>query len=518
MFGNRQTCPQCGEKISKGANFCGNCGTTLAGGVLRCGACGVENRGDASFCKECGQSLSSSAAPVMRNHRWARNDDDFAVRIDADDVTGFLKHGLIVDLGTNALLVDKGEVVGTVAPGEYSLDSFGGRLKELFAGRIPENLTALLVEITPTEFEFNLGGIFTSDPLRIGATVRLQAEVAFPGKFLVNMLKGNERISKEALRQHLYPEVVQVVERWVRKHTLQELAEDFKLKDRLELLLDETLKTTFAQLGLSFLNIRVLELNMEHLERILDDQQRVNETRRVYALQVTEAEAEAEGRKHIGEAQRELDLVKLAEETREVEMDEKRVAIHQRMREAVMSDRMNEITSEAEFTQFLHDMDYDNLLREKEREELLRTWKEDAKDHEMARAHLLAKLEVEQTYEVNLLALKLSTEYDLKKFESEVNIARKRADFEWEMKRKNVEEELWLQREEIRIRDERERLEAERKHWLRQQELKDDVAEAEAGIRLLALMKETRRLDKEENNRIDREHELALLKAKQAIE
>ena len=205
MFGNRQTCPQCGEKISKGANFCGNCGTTLAGGVLRCGACSAENRGDASFCKECGQSLSSSAAPVMRNHRWARSEEDFAVRIDADDVSGFIKHGLIVDPGTNALLVDKGEVVGTVAPGEYTLDSFGGRLKELFAGRIPESLTALLVEITPTEFEFNLGGIFTSDPLRIGATVRLQAEVAFPGKFLVNMLKGNERISKEALRQHLYP-------------------------------------------------------------------------------------------------------------------------------------------------------------------------------------------------------------------------------------------------------------------------------------------------------------------------
>lgn len=517
MFGNRQTCPQCGEKISKGANFCGKCGFAFAGGALRCGACGAENRGDASFCKECGQPLSASAAPVMRNHRWARSEEDFAVRIDADDVTGFLKHGLIIDPGTNALLVDKGAVVGTVAPGEYTLDSFGGRLKELFAGRIPESLTALLVEVTPTEFDFNLGGIFTSDPLRIGATVRLQAEVVHPGKFLVNMLKGRERISKEALRQHLYPEVVQVVERWVRQHTLQELADDFKLKDRLELLLDETLKTTMAQNGLSFLNVRVLELNMEQLERILDDQARVNETRRLYALQVTAAEAEAEGRKHIAEAQRELDLVKLAEETRTVEMDEKRVALHQRMRAAVMSDRMNEITSEAEFEQFLHDMDYDKLLREKEREELLRTWKEDADDHQMARAHLLAKLEVEQAYEVRAIELRLSGEYNETKLNQEISLTRKKADFEWEMKRKNVEEELWLEREKIRIDDERKRLAIEQKRLSRQQEFQDDMAEAEGGIRLLALMKANRRLDEEERRRIQREDELEILKAKQTL-
>ena len=188
IFSRKQTCPNCGAQATPQARFCPSCGGGLAGGARICGACGIENRGDARFCKQCGRELTESAAPDMSRHRWARREDDFAARIESEDLPGILKRGLIIDPGVNALLVEKGAVVGTVAPGEYTLDTLGGLLKEWFAGRIPERLTALLVEITPTEFIFHMGGIFTSDPLKIGATVRLQAQVEQPGKFLVNML------------------------------------------------------------------------------------------------------------------------------------------------------------------------------------------------------------------------------------------------------------------------------------------------------------------------------------------
>ena len=464
IFGNRQTCPQCGEKNTKDANFCGKCGSAFASGVQLCGACRTENRANAAYCKNCGEEMSASSAPNVRNHRWARREEDFAVKIDADDLPGLLNRGLIIDPGTNALLVDKGVVVGTVAPGEYNLDSLGGLISDWFSGRIPESITALLVEVTPTEFDFHLGGIFTSDPLRIGATIRFQAQVEMPGNFLVNMLKGRVRISKEDLRQYLYPEVAQVVERWVRQHTVQALADDFKLKDRLELLLDESLETTFSQLGLAFLHVRVLELNLEHIDRNKGIQSK-------YTLQVAEAAAEVEGRKSWVDAQKELDLAELAEETQKVENEERRVELYQRMRQAVMSDRMNEVSSVAEFEEFLNDIDYDKLLREKEREDLLRTWAEEAEDHAKARAHLLAKLEVEQTYEIRAIEFKLRSDLEMKEQEFELDLERKRAEQEYVLKAQEWEFEL----EKQSAFDEHKRKQFEWEHKWAVQETMDEI-------------------------------------------
>jgi len=414
----------------------------MGGGIRACGACGTENRGDALFCKQCGQALERTEAPEIRRHRWSRREEDFAVRVDAGDLPGLLKRGLIVDPGTNAILIEKGTNRGTVPPGEYTLDTIGGLVRDWTSGGVPEGATALLVEITPTEFEFHLGGIFTNDPLRIGVSINMQAQVEEPGKFLFNMLKGSEKLTKEELRRYLYPEVSQVATRWVAQHSVQELADDLKLKDRFELALEETLRETFSQNGLRFLNVRVLELNLEHLDRIKG-------IRSQYALQVTEAEAQAEGKKMLVDAQRELDLAELSEETQKVEMEERRAELYQRMREAVMSDRMNEVYSTAEFEAFLDDIDQDKLLREKERADMLRTWKEDAEVHELARGHLLAKLEIDRNYELRAAELRLRTDLDEKALESELRLEKMRATKQFEIESAKYEYDLKRRREEL---------------------------------------------------------------------
>ena len=435
MILKKNTCPNCGTDVKPRAKFCRNCGTSLAGGTTVCGGCGEKNRGDARFCKGCDRELAESAAPDIYRHRWVRRENDFAARVEAEDLPGILKRGLIVDMGLNAVLVQKGAVIGTVAPGEYNLDSLGGLLKEWFKGRIPESITALLVEVTPTELVFHLGGIFTSDPLRIGATIRLQAQVEHPGKFMANLLKARERLSKEDLRQYLYPEVAQAAERWVRQYTVEQLADDLSLKEKFELALDEALRDTFSQNGLEFLNVRVMELNLEHIDRIKGIKSQ-------YALQVSEAEAEAEGRERLVDAQKELDLAEIAEEIQKVETEERRVELYQRMRQAVMSDRMNEVSSVAEFEEFLNDIDYDKLLREKERDDLLRTWAEEAEDHAKARAHLLAKLEVEQTYELRIIEFRLRSDLTMKEEEFKLELERKRSEQEYVLKAQEWEFEL----------------------------------------------------------------------------
>jgi RNA polymerase subunit RPABC4/transcription elongation factor Spt4 len=523
----RQKCPNCGQIASRDAQFCPNCGGSLAGGTRICGVCNTENRSDAKYCKKCGSSLESSEAPEIRSHRWARHKDDFATRVETDDLTGLFKRGLQIDPGTNALLVYQGRVVDTVAPGVYTLETIPQHLTNWIrdlAGGVPKQVTALLVDITPAELEFQLGGRFTQDDLPIGISIRLQAEVRDAGKFLVNMLKSDVRLSMEDLRAYLYPEIVQTTDKWLRQHTLEQLVEDYSVRQKLELDLEEALRTTFAQSGLHFLYVRTVELNLEPYDHIKG-------VRGKYALQVAEFKADAQGKRTLYEVEsgaeidiaqarlkarqkllelgKQVDLVEQAEEARKVEQEEKKAGLYELMLEVVKQKKMAEVRSEADFEAFLDQMDREKLLREKERQELLRTWKETAEDHELAHRHLLSKLEIERKSELNLAALKLQYDQDQQKLESEIELGRKTAEFRWAMERRQLQEEL----ENERARAEVARKKAQITDEIERLQIARDRDEALMAIELLGKMKEIRRLDDEEKLRIEREDWLARQRA-----
>lgn len=495
-------CDRCGHENSSQASFCNACGTKLGGSEIKCGVCGTNNRSDARFCRDCGRPLDNNVAPELRNNRWARQPDDFATHVEASDLKGLLKRGLIVDVGTNAMLVDGGANKGMLGPGTHNLDSLEKRLNDWLDTGTGSQVWALLVDVTPTDLEFAAGGIFTKDPLRIGVRVRLQTQVDDPARFLINRMGGREHLSKTDLQGYLYPEVNQVLEAWVAGHTVKELAEDLTLRPQLELALEEALKPTFHQTGLKFISVRATELNLEHIDHIKGLQSK-------YALQLSEAEAELQGRKSIFKVMHEDKLQQWAEETAKVEEEEKRVALYDRMQHALLAQKTNEIENEQAFEAFLDKIDYEKLLREKQRADLLQAWKQETEDKELARRFLIEKLRIEQEYETRKIALIASTELTNLQVDSEIALARKRADFEFEQQRKLLEQELSLQREKDRIAQERQKAEDERVRLLAQQQLADDVSAAQAGIKLLEEMKRIKRLDEEERLRIQREDEFA---------
>ncbi len=542
IFENK--CPHCGKAVARNATYCSNCGSPLSGGELLCGACGAKNRPDARFCTSCGRPLAESAAPELQGQRWSRRENDFAVRIDANDLPGLLNKGLIVEPGTNALLVERGETKGLVPPGSYRIENLLQKGWDRIQGEVPRSVTALLVDVTPTELDFHLGGRFTRDPLPIGLSTRVVVEVDDPGKFLVNVLKSRERYSRDNLREFLYPEVVQVADRWLREHTLAELAEDATQRERLEMAIEQSLRRTFQQSGLRFLQTRTIELNLEPYDKI-------NGMRGKYALLDMEASVNLEGRKRqtAGEEeshrfeeelrlrraheesgfkkrwsdlQHEQNLLALVEEARKVEQEERRLDLNERMRRAVLADKLNEIRSEKEFETFLDDLDYDKLLKEKERAELLRGWREAGEDHDRARAFMLAKSEVEGDYELRALKSRLQHGANLQAAENEIEIARKRADYEFDLRRRTLEEEIQLENKRIEIQRQREAVEDERQRRrlelarlqrdydldtarrTQTQEREEDEADALLGMRLLSQMKEIRRKEEEDSLRIRR--------------
>ncbi len=548
MFFKTPTCLNCQQPVEKNASFCPNCGARLAGGSRKCGACDAENRGDAQFCHNCGQPLAQSAAPRISGHRWARPEQEFALRVEADDLPGLLKRGIKVEPGTNAMVIQHGAALGVVPPGEYTLGNIGQRVKDWLLGDIPERVTLLLVDVTPVDYEFNLGGRFTSDPLPIGLTLRVQVEVNEPAKFLVNVLRGRERFSKEEMRQYLYPEIAQVADRWLRQHTLQELVEDSSQRSRLELALEEELRRTFAQTGLRFIQVRAAELNLEPFEAVTGKYSKANLLDKNLAadfllaemqlkeieqkvrageeteLRLAQVRAEYEQRKaaldfdtkkRLDDLERQRILHDLQQDTLKVETEEQKVALYSRMRQAAMSDKMNEVRSTADFDRFLDAIDGEKLLREKERLDLRRAWEVESEDRELARRRLLDKLEIEGSYELRLAELKLQGEQeretgalDQLKLDNEIALARKRADYEFESRRRITEEDSRLDQERERIENQRRENQIKLDRLQRQQEMDDDIAAAKAGLEILALMKANRRLDEEETLRMRREDEL----------
>ena len=436
--------------------------TPLLSSRISCPACGHKNRGDARFCANCGESLPENDAPKTEGHRWAKGPNDFAVRIEADDLPGMLRRGLIVEPGTNALIVDRGEVQGTVPPGAYTLEKAGAKAWDWLTTGISDQATALLVDVTPTDLDFHLGGRFTADPLPIGVTIRLRASVKEPGRFLLHVLKGRERMSLNELREYLYPEVIQVTDEWLRRHTLETLVNEPKKRDELELAIEDALDRVFKQSGLTFDHIRTVELNLEPYDEIKgirgEKQLLIYRSEAELGLEATQTEieikrkqAQLETKHRFDDIQHEFDLQALVEKTRQVEQEERKIELYARMRDATLSNRMDQVRTDREFEAFLNQIDTEKLLEEKERKDLLKTWAEEEEDHDRARAHLLAKLDVEQDFERRLIALRLQSDLDMKQLESEMDLLRTRADKQEEIEYARWSFELKKRREQMAI-------------------------------------------------------------------
>ena len=524
IFAREQTCPNCGTKNPPHANYCKQCNTPLGAGTRKCGTCGQINPANAVYCQECGRPMEQSEAPKIISNQWRTSEKEFAVRVDTEDLPGLLKKGIIVEPGTNAMLLENGANVGIMPPGSYLLDSFSQKFGNLFRSGLPKTLTALLVKITPTDLNFPLEKLFSKDPLRVNMLVKLQVEVQEPGKFLVNMLRGRERMNVETLREHLHPEVLAVADKWVRSHTVEQLAEDFSLREKFELALEETLRQSFSQGGLRFLQVRALEMNLELLDVI-------NGKKSEYALQVAEMDADLEGKKSLLSVKNELDLLALAEETAQFELEERKMDLYQRMRQAVNSDKMNEVRTETDLKNFLKELDRAEVLDEKEYQELQRTWREEAEDHDLARAVLVEKLKMEQQYQADKLGieqqyqidlLKINSRKDLEKTEQDrdLEIAARKRDYAIEQNRKLAFATFELEKEQAKHDLERQKLDLEKQKLIEEKKMLEadtafNIAEknTDFALRILSNKKAIDRLDEEERRRIVREDELQRQKA-----
>ncbi len=59
----KMRCPNCGEDVPYGSNYCRNCGAHLTA-TVKCPECGTTLPAASKFCPNCGHDMSAPAAPA----------------------------------------------------------------------------------------------------------------------------------------------------------------------------------------------------------------------------------------------------------------------------------------------------------------------------------------------------------------------------------------------------------------------------------------------------------------------
>jgi len=345
----------CGYRIRKGANFCPKCGTGAPTGRIRCGSCGREIRASSNFCPFCQAKTAVASPPQFTADRWARQPEDFAARIDVDDVRGWLIKPLVVEHGTRALLFQRGRFVGELPPGRYDMD---GLLQRVTNFLISSGASIVIMDAGDVGLWLENGGLWTADEMEVGTTMQLIVRVQDADALFQNLIKGRGRLLIDDVETALADEMQMVLAGIVRRFAADQLFPALDARYEIETLLREHLRTTLSRLGLELVQLRFIDFVGEAYEELR--QQRA-------ALKVDAAKVDLR-------AQRNL--------------------LNQRLRELLTQDRMGAFKSEKDLEDFVRQTEHELGLKGVIRDDELQRLKERFQ-FERDREGVLRRLEIQ---------------------------------------------------------------------------------------------------------------------------
>ena len=432
----------------------------------------------------------------MANTTWQRNSGDLATRIEAGDISGWINHDIVVEQGTHAIILKDGDFEGVVTGDKQRLESLWDRLR----GRM---VSAVLIDTGEQDMTLRVEPVFTKDPLRLGVQVRLGvavgADEASLKRFYINQLKGAQNYTATDLGEAILPELQDAMNEFSRRYTVRELDSSTSQKSVLEDAVRTHLEPMLTRSGVRLLGVRGVRYLHERLNKL-------TQQREDLLLQVSEAEAKLDGRRRLFDVVSRDELQALVEESERFELYEKRAALNERMRQAVSLGKMDEVSSEAQFAKFLDSVDREKILREEERAKLLFEVRTNQQDRERAWVHVLARLDVEQRYELLLLEAARHDVLTTTQADAEAKRARAQVDMEWSLVLVRAQGKINVQkakadyaRESARVAESDARIrmleDAKAEAEVSRLEREKDRLDADLGIVLLEKMKRVRHQD-----------------------
>lgn len=449
---------QDGHENPLGKNFCRECGKPLKGGTVQCKHCGMVNDSAARFCGSCGKPPVGESAPNMRGMVWRRNPDDFATRLDIQDLETTFRGGVIVEQGTKALLLKDGALWATLQPGRYELKTFleavrdssvsgvgkvvggiagflipksGQSIDKIIDSLVTQGSTVILIDSGDVELQMHLTDIYTKDPIKIDITCKLVVQLDNATLFFNNVMKGRISYPLSELKGNLFEELKNAFNDNINKKTVSELNYDLSLKKQFEASVEHHLKATFSRNGLAFIQLRTMDYIFQHFDKIRGIQEQT-------FLQISEEEAELYKRKRLFDVYDRTQLQDIIEETKEVEYRQKRQQVWADMRKLINSDKMNEIKSADDLEGYLHEINKGKFLREDEINALKNSFIQSG----LQREFLLKKIELEQRLEYERLNKVGAAANELAEYEEKAKLERLKFETELKVRAANRAEQV----------------------------------------------------------------------------
>ena len=344
-----------------------------------------------------------------QNNRWLANEQAFAQRVEIHDVSGFFHKTLRIEPGTRAMILERGESLGEVQPGEYTLEGLVDRLK--FWSR--KSLTAILTREGEVPLDLVCPGLATREFLEVEVRVRLLIQIDDVALFQKNLLGSRSSLALMDLQQIVLPIVQQSLWESIGRFSITDLTGPLARTD-LELRLGQSLGTSLARNGLKFTHVQALAVAHPEYD---EQRQKVGTLflQRVGADH-DQAAAELAADNLLAQIQRQEKLNDLEILTEQVAADRmegelairlRRSGIRRQLREAARAGYFDKVQSAEEVARFLQQRDKERILRDEEFASLAETLKNQTADRASVRSQLLRKLDLEQQAELQGVRIEL---------------------------------------------------------------------------------------------------------------
>ena len=419
-------------------------------------------------------------AANISNNRWVREPDDFAVELRERDLSGLFSRRIVIEEGTTGLLIVQGRFDRRLDTGEHVLE---GGLGAILGGR--DRKSIVLVTLAEVMLYITLPRLLTRDPVPFG--VQTAVTLRFnPGReaiFLSNFMSGRDSLATSDLRRLVYAEVNEAAQDWSGGQTVRQLAEDMSLRDNLAMALESHIRPVLDRYGLTFGRMEVREFKCDIWDKSVN--------RRVEtSLQVTQEQAELEGRKRLFDLAVGTDIQDLAEETEKTATYEKRIQLWERMHRAANQERMDKIKSEEDLTDFIRQTDRDSVLKEDEFDTFKAALHEAGEDRERLRAHVVRIVQMEEGYDFRRKELTLQSDLNQEQVEGQMGLERLRVESQLDTELRRTDLTLERQRRESEQRRAEEDLDSAAR-WGR------ELEQARTDAQTQGIARETERLDAE---------------------
>jgi hypothetical protein len=358
-------------------------------------------------------------------NRWQANDNDFAVRLELADVEGFFSKKLTIEPGTRALFMERGQMVGEVPPGEYSLQGVMDRLRFW----TKKSTVVILTKGGQVPFQLQCAGLPTRELIEVEVVLRLSVQMEDVALFLKNMMGDRRTLTKDDLQCEILPVVQQALYEAVGRLSIRDMTGE-QARGDLEVYVSQALGTALKRNGLGFGQIQTLSVCHPKYD---DHRRRTGEI----WLQRLDLEHEKSASKleadrlfaRIEEREHQDELEVLAEQVAADRMEGdlavklRRVGIRKQLRAAILAGQFDKIQSQEELASFLRERDKDRLIRQEESDSLAATLREKTQDRAVLREHLLRKLDIEQQFDLQSVRVSLDYAQKMRTRQHEIELA-----------------------------------------------------------------------------------------------